>query len=191
MTFTSEDRAALTALLEAHHPASEIEARHLTSIREFVDRTDDPFDRGVVEGHLTGSAFVLDSDERMLLTHHRKLGLWLNLGGHAESERRAGAVAMREATEESRLSDLVFDPRLLDATGEPRLLDVDVHAIPERKGEPEHWHFDLRFLIRTLSPERAVADPSESKGLEWLPLDAAVERGDGSMGRGIARIRAL
>jgi 8-oxo-dGTP pyrophosphatase MutT (NUDIX family) len=156
----------------------------------FVHRHDDPFDHRVAEGHITGSAFVLDPSGRLLLTHHRKLGIWVQLGGHAEDERRAADVALREAREESGLPDLVFAPELM-ASGQPRLLDVDVHRIPPRGDRAEHDHLDLRFLLRTARPELIAADLRETKALEWVALAEARARCEAAMGRAFTRIEAL
>ena len=184
-------RRRLEELLELHEPADEKEERDRALIVDFVSRHPDPWDRRVREGHLTGSAFVLDPRGCVLLTHHRKLDLWLQLGGHAEDEREAEDVAMREAREESGLEDLVFHEALRRPDGRPALLDLDVHEIPARGDEPEHLHLDLRFALLTRSPERIVADPRETKALEWVELDEAARRGDESMARAVARLRKV
>ncbi len=98
---------------------------------------------------------------RTLLTHHRKLGLWLQLGGHADGDPDLAAVAMREAREESGLTRL----RLVG----PTIFDLDRHLIPERKGVPAHWHFDLRFLIEA-DPGEALVVSDESHDLAWVEL---------------------
>src|SRR6056297_1200916 len=88
-------------------------------------------------GHVTGSAWLVDdSGENVLLTHHRKLDAWLQLGGHSDGDPDTAAVARREAEEESGLAvELVSRD----------ILDVDVHEIPARKSDPAHFHFDVRF----------------------------------------------
>ena len=61
--------------------------------------------RSCVPGHFTGSAWVVDAGRRRtLLTHHRKLGKWLQLGGHADGDADLAAVALREAQEDSGLT---------------------------------------------------------------------------------------
>jgi 8-oxo-dGTP pyrophosphatase MutT (NUDIX family) len=187
----AEERAGLLRLLEEHEPSDEKEAADRLQVLDFVGRQENPFDRRIGEGHLTGSAFLLDPRRRVLLTHHRKLDLWLQLGGHAEGEREAPAVALREAREESGLDDLGFHEGLCFSDGEPRLLDLDVHRIPERRDEPEHLHLDLRFVLCTQQPERVVADPRETKALEWVDFDETARRGDASMARAVARLRTL
>lgn len=188
---SDRERAQLHDLFAGHDPQDPVEREHLAFITDFCGRHANPFLRTIEEGHLTGSAFILDPAERVLLTHHRRLDMWLQLGGHAEGERVAHEVAMREAREESGLDDLAFHRTLLGAGGTPLLLDVDVHEIPARKGEPAHLHLDLRFLLTTNRPERIARSPEESHALQWLALDAARTRGDGSMQRAFDRIGQL
>jgi ADP-ribose pyrophosphatase YjhB (NUDIX family) len=107
-----------------------------------------------LEGHLTASALVVDPARgQALLTHHRKLGRWLQLGGHCDGDANLARTALREAIEESGIEDLRVDPTPID---------VDVHAIPERGAEPRHLHLDTRFLV--VAPAGAL----ESAGEESL-----------------------
>ena len=191
LSLTADERRALARLLDAHAPVNAAEVAHLASIRAFAGRHPDPFRRAVIEGHLTGSAFVIDPDLRLLLTHHLRLGIWIQLGGHAEGERFAEQVAFREAREESGLADLVFHDRLRFADGSPRLLDVDIHEIPARKTEPAHFHFDLRFLLVTAQPDAIRRDAAESHALEWVTLAEARARCQPDMSRAFGKIETL
>lgn len=120
----------------------------------------DCFERTCVEGHVTGSAWIVSADRRsVLLTHHRKLGRWLQLGGHADGDPDPLAVARREAEEESGLTELA----LLAALP----LDVDVHVIPARGNEPEHLHHDVRFAF-VAAPGQALCVSDESHALRWV-----------------------
>src|SRR5215468_529960 len=98
-----EGRRALVSSLAAHEPADEKEAQDLARIRMFVAGHDDPWDRRIPTGHLTGSALVLSADAgQVLLLHHRKLDRWLQPGGHADAGESSGeSVALREALEET------------------------------------------------------------------------------------------
>ncbi len=134
------------------------------------------FHREHPPGHFTGSAWLVSADgERVLLTHHRKLGLWLQLGGHADGDADLARVALREAEEESGLVDLVV---------EPVLFDIDRHLIPTRGTEPEHWHYDVRFVVRATGSEAFVVG-EESLDLAWRPVAevAADEHADASVRR--------
>jgi 8-oxo-dGTP pyrophosphatase MutT (NUDIX family) len=110
-------------------------------------------------GHITGSAWVLDSaGKKALLTHHKKLGKWLQLGGHSDGDPDTLAVALREAHEESGLAVTALDRAILD---------LDVHQIPARGGEPAHFHFDVRYLLQVAGAE-AFAVSDESHELAWV-----------------------
>jgi 8-oxo-dGTP pyrophosphatase MutT (NUDIX family) len=117
------------------------------------------------DGHFTGSAWLLSSDgERVLLTLHRKLGRWLQLGGHADGDRDLARVALREATEESGLAEL---------TVERAIFDLDRHLIPAHAPEPAHHHYDVRYVVRAAGDERyAISD--ESIDLRWWPIDEII-----------------
>ncbi|MBM9478522.1 NUDIX hydrolase [Nakamurella flavida] len=138
---------------------------------------DDATARSCVPGHLTASTVVLTADRRrVLLTLHRRLGRWLQLGGHLEPQDAdlAGA-ALREATEESGLAGLVLDPTPVH---------LDVHALTCSLGVPTR-HFDVRY--RVFVPTDAVPVASaESDDLRFFPVDALPAGTDGSLRDAVA-----
>ncbi|HZP42833.1 MAG TPA: NUDIX hydrolase [Candidatus Binatia bacterium] len=160
-------REPLLRLLAAHaarHPEDRARAER---IARFVRAHPDCFERACLPGHVTGSAWVVSADgRRVLLMHHRKLGRWLQLGGHADGEADVRTVALREAREESGIEALAAPPG--DAGALP--LDVDVHPIPARPGEPTHLHHDVRFLL-VAPPGATPRANDESHELRWIPRD--------------------
>lgn len=128
-----------------------------------------PFTRSREQGHFTGSAWLVSRDgQRVLLTHHRKLDRWLQLGGHADGDTRLDRVALREAGEESGLSGLQVDSEIFD---------LDIHWIPERADVPGHWHYDVRHVVRATCDESFVVS-DESHDLAWRDIAAmAVDLG--------------
>lgn len=132
----------------------------VTRFRELLESHANCFERDCWAGHITGSAWLLDPDEqRLLLTHHRKLNIWVQLGGHSDGDEDSARVAQREAEEESGLPVTLLCPEIFD---------IDIHAIPERKNEPAHWHFDLRFQFRAERVDFVISE--ESIDLAWVPL---------------------
>ena len=123
-------RQALHDALLAHEPADDAERRDRDAIAALVAGTPRCFDRGFyTPGHVTGSAFVVDAGTgRVLLHHHRRLDRWLQLGGHDEGEHDPLQTALREAREESGLTDLT--------PLQTAILDIDVHEIPAGRSEP-------------------------------------------------------
>jgi len=145
---------------EAMHPA---EAAVVALFRAFAQAHADAAERTLAIGHLTGSAWLVSADgRRVLLTHHRKLDRWLQLGGHADGDADLARVALREAEEESGLHDLVV---------ESDIFDLDRHRIPARGNEPEHWHYDVRFVVRAAGKEDFVVG-EESLALAWRDIAA-------------------
>jgi 8-oxo-dGTP pyrophosphatase MutT (NUDIX family) len=181
-------RMDLADQLSAHVPADAREAGHLLEILAFVARHAQPFDRSILEGHLTASLLVVShSADEVLLLHHRKLGRWLQPGGHAEAGETAGeTVALREAREETGVLDLALHPAA------PRPLDVDVHAIPARPGEPAHRHLDLRYLAVAPNDTALRRQAEEANDLRWFAwselrtLDL-----DPGLRRALAKVRRL
>jgi 8-oxo-dGTP pyrophosphatase MutT (NUDIX family) len=157
-------RRPLLALIEAHrtrHPEDDERAR---AVMHFVRGHVDCFERRCAPGHVTGSAWIVSPDHgQVLLTHHRKLGRWLQLGGHADGDPEVFAVALREAREESGLSHFSTLPG-----GAERLLDLDVHEIPANRSEPAHLHLDVRFLL-IAAPGQVLRCSEESEALRWVP----------------------
>ncbi len=123
-------------------------------------------------GHLTGSALVVDPARgRVLLTLHKKLGLWLQMGGHCEEgDPTLEAVALREAAEESGIAGLTLLP------GGP--VRLDRHPIPA----PCHWHLDVQYAA--LAPTDGVERISdESLDLKWYAYDEVAAVADTSVVR--------
>jgi len=164
-------RADLLDMLERYLERHPDEVARVADFRRFVAEHPDCFERSCQPGHVTASAWIVSHDRRQfLLTHHRKLGRWLQLGGHADGDSDVQRVALREAREESGM--LVFDCRV-DATG-LGLLDVDVHGIPARAREPSHLHFDFRFLL-VAGRGQSLQISDESTDLRWFPRERMEE----------------
>lgn len=166
---TSNSRESLLAELRALAPFDEREAAMRDRLVAFVAAHDDAFDRTLAIGHVTASAWIVDPTRtRALLTHHRKLDKWLQLGGHADGDVDLRRAALREAREESGLTSLRF------AAG--GIYDVDVHPIPAGPGEPAHDHYDVRFALEA-DPGEPLVISAESNELAWIPIEALEQYG--------------
>jgi len=123
-------------------------------------------------GHLTSSALVIDPARgRVLLTLHKKLGMWLQMGGHCEEgDPTVEAAALREATEESGITGLTLLP------GGP--VRLDRHPIPA----PCHWHLDVQYTaVASAGATERISD--ESLDLRWFPYDEVADTADASVSR--------
>lgn len=119
--------------------------------------------------HLTASALVVDAARTsVLLCLHRKVGLWLQFGGHIEPEDLSVAeAALREAQEESGIDDVVL------VGGGP--LRLDRHAAP-CDSRARH-HLDVQYLA--VVPDGAQPRTSgESLDVRWFRADGLPEATD-------------
>ncbi|MEZ5962754.1 MAG: NUDIX hydrolase [Planctomycetota bacterium] len=160
-------RQPLFDLLARYRSAFPAEAAVVDRISALMAAHTDCLLRSCRPGHVTASAFIVDATgRRFLLTHHKKLDRWLQLGGHVDGEAHVLHAALREAREESGMHG--FDVVPVDGVaGLP--LDVDVHTIPARGAEPEHEHHDVRFLLRARPGQEPVCS-DESHAVAWFEL---------------------
>ena len=162
-------REVLRRLLEKYHPTDADEIESKKRMIDFLNSHEDCFERELSIGHFTGSAWLVNRDgTKFLLTLHKKIGLWLQPGGHADGCDDLQQVALKEAKEESGLEhiELVCDD----------IFDVDVHLIQEHGGVPSHYHYDVRFLVRTSDNDDDIKISHESSDLRWfmeLPDDVS------------------
>ncbi|MGW3916395.1 NUDIX hydrolase [Streptomyces sp. NPDC005070] len=162
-------------VLKSHEGQDELRQVYLDHLSEHADGMWKACDAG----HVTASALVIDpSRGRVLLTLHRKLRMWLQMGGHCEpGDATLAEAALREAAEESGVSGLTLLP------GGPVMLDR--HAIPA----PCHWHLDVQYAA--LAPADAVeAISDESIDLRWFAYDEVAEAADDSVVRLLEATRA-
>ncbi|MEV5650426.1 NUDIX domain-containing protein [Nocardia sp. NPDC052254] len=156
-------RASATGLLESWSPATHPEQSIREAMLAFLGSAPRGCLREHVPGHITASAVVFSADEReVLLTLHPRVGRWIQLGGHCESDDETVVdAALREATEESGIAGLTVEPGLYGAQAHPITCSL---GVPTR-------HLDLLFKIR--APRGAVPVRSaESTDLRWWPVDA-------------------
>ncbi|MFI2430844.1 NUDIX hydrolase [Streptomyces sp. NPDC018693] len=148
-----------------------------TYLDHLAAHPDDGMWKSCADGHITASALVIDpSRGRVLLTLHRKMRMWLQMGGHCEpADTDLAAAALREATEESGVRGLTLLP------GGPVRLD--------RHHTPCAWHLDVQYAA--LAPAGAVeAISDESLDLRWFPYAEVADVADESVVRLLDATRA-
>ena len=155
-------RQKLLQLLKNYDPMPE-EQQYKDRMIDFLQQHKDAFERSLSIGHFTASAWLVSNDgAQALLMHHAKLNLWVQLGGHCDGDSDVLAVALKEAQEESGIN--CIEPMSVE------IFDIDIHTIPANSKEPEHEHFDVRFILQVTSDENFIQN-KESKELRWIGLD--------------------
>jgi 8-oxo-dGTP pyrophosphatase MutT (NUDIX family) len=120
---------------------------------------------------VTGSALVVHPPTaRVLLRWHDRLGGWFQVGGHADpGETDPFVTAVREGREETGLEDLVAWPG-----PDPVIEQLVAVPVPAAKGEPDHEHLDVRYLLSTVTPG-AIRPEKPGADLQWLEVAAALD----------------
>lgn len=161
----SPERARLVArALDEHALAYPESAAVVARMRRLLLVPGDPFSGcHTAPGHFTASAFVLCPERRrVLLILHRKLGRWLQPGGHIEpADADLVAAARREVSEETGVA-------VEAASG--GIFDVDIHDIPANAKNAAHQHFDVRYAF--IAPSDRLEASPEVLGARWVELSA-------------------
>lgn len=152
------------------------ESVRTAKIRNFLQKNPRGLWRDNLLGHTTASALVYNPNSyEVLLMHHKKLNKWLQMGGHSDGEPQLHLTALKEATEETGLDGLQLTnwlPKRSSCTESPLFFDCDVHAIPEIKNVPAHYHYDFRFLVVARGGTDYVVN-EEAHALQWFSMDEA------------------
>lgn len=119
--------------------------------------------------HVTGSAIVVHPPtHRVLLRWHERYGIWNHVGGHADDdEQHPWRTALREAEEETGLGDLRPWPG-----PEPAIAFVEIVPVPAARGEADHEHADVSYVLATDRPDAIAAEHDDAE-LRWLPFAEA------------------
>jgi 8-oxo-dGTP pyrophosphatase MutT (NUDIX family) len=177
MTIVDDVRDQVRATVSARVPIDAAERACIEQFLEHFDALEAPFDEFADPVHVTGSAIVV-GPRGVVLLQHKRLGFWMQPGGHIDAGESPWDAALREAREETGL-----DVRFVGDT--PRLVHVDMHA-----GGRGHTHLDMRYLI-----DGGDADPSppqdESQHIGWFDWEAAIERaGDDRLKSALRSLRS-
>lgn len=156
---------SVVAQIEDSLPYEPIDEVYKTLFTHFLAQYEDAsFSRSTFPGHITASAVVVNEKfNQMLLMHHKKLNIWLQFGGHADGNPDILEVAKKELSEESGIEKAHVVSE--------KIFDLAIHEIPERKNEPEHLHFDIRYLFVVPSNVSFEVNKDEGHDVRWFALD--------------------
>ncbi|HVC26098.1 MAG TPA: NUDIX domain-containing protein [Acidimicrobiales bacterium] len=176
MPAPDEGSGGWRADIERFDARSAREERSRAQIRRELDRLGDPLDRYADRVHVTGSAIVI-GPRGTVLHVHKRVGRWIQPGGHLEPGESPADAALREAVEETGLP-------LRHPDGDPRLFHLDAHPAPGG-----HVHLDLRYLLVSDDVEPAPP-PGESQDVRWFSIDEAIAVADEALVDALERVRA-
>jgi 8-oxo-dGTP pyrophosphatase MutT (NUDIX family) len=182
ITLKTINEENLFKLIKSYYPTFEEEKKFKEDMINFFEFTSNPMDNKSKTGHFTASAFIIDDAyEYTFLLFHRKLERWLQPGGHIESDENIFEAAIREAIEETGISDLKFVSK--------DIFDIDVHMIPLRDDSPIHNHYDVRFLFST-SGKNTKINQESIKG-KWTLIDELINTKDNSISRMAKKVKKM
>ena len=145
--------------LRDHEAREPREERSLRRTLAMLDWLDAPLDETADPTHVTASAIVLGGDDRVLLHRHKRLGIWLQPGGHVDPGESCEEAVLREVAEETGLTGDLGDAPL----------HVDVH-----EGPRGHVHLDVRWLVRVPTGATPAPGVGESQDVAWFTRDEAL-----------------
>lgn len=153
-------------ILDQFIPYDDVEKSAVETIKATLNEHPNIFLKSCEIGHFTGSALIIDMNSgRFLLHYHKKLFRWLQFGGHSELETDMSLVALRETKEETGIQDLDFFPN----STQHMPIDIEVQLIIQNKSQPEHYHFDFRYILITNEPQNlATNNSNESQQFQWF-----------------------
>jgi 8-oxo-dGTP pyrophosphatase MutT (NUDIX family) len=155
-------RQPILNLLASYTASNESELAMVDRTLEFIQSHPDCFERTLLTGHVTGSAWIVnEAFTHVLLIYHFKLSRWLQPGGHCDGHGDVLNVALKEAGEET---GLTAQPK----TG--RIFDVDIHQIPQRGDVPARLHYDIRFLFTADMDQQLILNQQETRDIKWVPV---------------------
>lgn len=152
----------------AYVPCNEQEAQDKAILLSWLESGADILTRNNPVAHLTASAWVVSPDRsHVLMAYHNLYDSWAWLGGHADGERDLLAVAMREAQEESGISNV------RPVSGE--IISIETLCVEghEKRGKyvPCHLHLNVTYLLEADPAEAISAKPDENSAVAWIAME--------------------
>lgn len=145
-----------------------------------------------MQRHFTASAFVTDSQNRVLLLWHKRMQRWMPPGGHVDDNETPEETARRECKEETGLDvEIIGDvqPDLFEGDEEeghmlkkPAAMLLENIPASEQRGEPAHQHMDFLFRARLMDEKQELMiAKEEADQLRWFTKEEIEGLGEGEI----------
>ena len=149
--------------LEKYETISIEEENSKSQTIKFLRTNDIVFGTKNIEGHVTASAWIVNKERsKVLMTHHKILDIWIQLGGHTDEGETPYQAGLREGYEESGLKNI--------NEIEKSIFDIDVHYFPETKNKKAHYHYDFRYIFEADEKDEIIVS-NESKDVKWISFN--------------------
>ena len=161
--------------IEAYAPCCKQEAADREMLLRAIDTLESPLTRDNPFAHFTASSWIVNpARDKALMAWHNIYRTWAWTGGHADGEADLLAVALREAREETGISDIVtVTPEIYSI----EILPVNAH-IKRGKFVSAHLHLNVTYLLQADDSQPIHAKPDENSAVGWLPIDEAADNKD-------------
>lgn len=122
--------------------------------------------------HITSSGLILNKSlNKILMIHHNIYNTWAWTGGHADGNHDMLEVALKEAREETGVSNIV------PLTGELASIDIIPVYGHIKRGEyvSAHLHLNTSYVLITDEKEKLVINEEETSDVGWVDVNRLVE----------------
>lgn len=163
---------ALREEILAFGPGCEQEETEKRLMLAYLERFSDLLTRENEMAHFTASCWIVNpARDKVLLAYHNLYHSWAWLGGHADGDGNLRRVALREAQEESGLTQA----RILgEGIFSLEILGVDGHV---RRGRyvGTHLHLNVTYLLEADDRMPIRAKPDENSAVRWMPVGEVLQ----------------
>lgn len=159
-------------LIKKYKPCNEQEEKDKELMLKYINTFDDVLTRNNEICHFTASNWIVNKDRtKVLMVYHNIYKSWAWTGGHADGDSDLIHVALKEANEETGLTNLKV---ISDGIFSLQILTVDSH-IKRGKFVASHLHLDCCFLVEADENEKLRIKDDENSGVKWVDNNKAVE----------------
>lgn len=111
--------------------------------------------------HFAATVYIvskIDNEYKVLLHKHKKLGIWIAIGGHVEGDENPYQAAIREAKEETNLDVKIINSEKLITTKAVNQLPTPEVILEETilayQDQSQHFHIDHIYFAICRNPKK-------------------------------------